>query len=150
MAGLGSCEISGAHGISIETDCEIEDVEADDVALFVLPGGMPGSKNLRDSEAVIELAKKVHASGNYVAAICAAPIALGRAGLLKGRKATCFPGFENQLDCAEYTGLRIECDDRVITAKGAGVAFEFAAKLAEVLGKKETVKEVFDGMFARV
>jgi 4-methyl-5(b-hydroxyethyl)-thiazole monophosphate biosynthesis len=111
---------------------------------------MPGSKNLRDSDVVMDFVKKVYASGNCAAAICAAPIALGRAGLLKGRKATCYPGFEDQLDCAEYTGARIECDDRVITAKGAGVAFEFAAKIAEVLGKKDIVKEVFDGMFARV
>ena len=148
-AGLNSKKVTGSHGIIVEADMLLKDVDLSQVKLIFLPGGMPGSKNLRDNDLLMDVLNKVYSDGGITAAICAAPIALGRAGLLKGKKATCYPGFEEMLEGADYTASRIEIDGRVITGKGPGVSFEFAAAVASALGKEEAVKKTFDGMFIR-
>lgn len=148
-AGLNSKKVTGSHGITIETDTTLKEVDLSQVKLVFLPGGMPGSKNLRESEFLMTVLNKIYNDGGIVSAICAAPIALGKAGLLKDKKATCYPGFEEMLGGASYTANRIEIDGRVITGKGPGVSFEFAAAVAGALGKKDAIEKTFEGMFVR-
>jgi protein deglycase len=147
IAGLGDKKITGSHGIIIEADVLLAQITEIPKAV-VLPGGMPGSINLRDSEAVIKLIQKTHSQGNLVAAICAAPIALNKAGILEGKAVTSHPSvkesFENSVT---YTGSRVERDGNIITAKAAGVAFEFAAKIAEYYNKKAEAEALLKSMF---
>lgn len=118
----------GTHGIAVECDITIDEVK-DDMEMLILPGGMPGTKNLAASEKLISLVKEAFEKGIYIGAICAAPSVLGEIGILKGKKATCFPGFEGYLNCAEISDDFVVVDENVITAKGAGVALEFGFAL---------------------
>ncbi len=125
-----SLVVEGAHNIPITADIHINNVKAcDEVEGVFLPGGMPGTTNLDESEAVRELIAYCAQNDKYVFAICAAPMVLGRMGLLDSRKATCYPGFEDELKGAEYTGEPAVCDGRFITGKGPGATVQFAAKI---------------------
>ncbi|HAN22006.1 MAG TPA: DJ-1 family protein [Clostridiales bacterium] len=149
VAGLDTLHVTGAHKLMLSTDCAIEDLSTAGVAAVVLPGGMPGSMNLRNSKDVTDFVAEIYREGGIVAAICAAPIALAQAGVLKGKKATVYPGFEDKMPDAICTGARIERDGNLLTAKGAGVSFEFAAALAEMLGKGPEIKKTLAGMFCK-
>ena len=147
LAGLDSAVVTSSAGTRIQTDLLFKDADLDSAAL-VLPGGLPGATNLRDSEAVIAALQKMHRSGKIVAAICAAPIVFERAGLSKGRKMTGYPGTNQGLPDLVYTGNRTECDGNIVTGKGPGAAFEFGARIAAALGAGEAkIKAVLDGMF---
>ena len=110
--------------------------------MIVLPGGMPGTLNLEKSRTVQDAIDYCTEKGKYIGAICAAPSVLGKKNLLTGKKATCFPGFEDFLLGAEFTGAPVELDGKIITARGAGVAVEFGLKLAEVLKGKAASDKV--------
>lgn len=146
LAGLGK-EVKGSHGLRVRPDCLISDLEADGLSAAVLPGGMPGSLNLKNSSAVLSLVKKNSDAGKVTAAICAAPIALHAAGLLKGRRVTAHPSVKDQLAGAEYTGSLTEVDGKIITGKGPGAAYEFACRIAEALGKKAEAARLMKDMF---
>ena len=148
LAGLVSSVAVSSAGTRIQTDLLFKDVDLETVDALVLPGGLPGATNLRDSEAVIAALQQMHRSGKIVAAICAAPIVLERAGLAKGRKMTGYPGTEQGLPDLVYTGARTECDDRIVTGKGPGVSFEFGTRIAAALGAGPArINAVLDGMF---
>ena len=148
LAGLVSPVAVSSAGTRIQTDLLFKDVDLKTVDALVLPGGLPGATNLRDSRAVIDALQQMHRSGKVVAAICAAPIVLERAGLAKGRKMTGYPGTEQGLPDLVYTGARTECDDRIVTGKGPGVSFEFGARIAAALGADPAkINAVLDGMF---
>jgi 4-methyl-5(b-hydroxyethyl)-thiazole monophosphate biosynthesis len=149
-AGISGKQVTGAHNIKVEADIRLENAELSEFSLVMLPGGMPGSRNLMESPVAIKAVQEIYNSGGFAAAICAAPIALGKAGILKGKKATCYPGFENMLEGAEYTAARVEKDGRVITAKGPGTAYEFTKALAEALGKTPEITETFEAMFVNI
>ena len=150
IAGLSGRSATGSHRISVATDCLLSEISPESFDAIVLPGGMPGSVKLRESSAVEAAALSISARGGLVAAICAAPMALAKFGLLKGRKATCYPGFEDQLLGAVHTGARVERDGLLVTGKGAGTAFEFAAAVCEALGMpKEAVQKLMDGMIVK-
>ncbi|NLZ69947.1 MAG: DJ-1/PfpI family protein [Clostridiaceae bacterium] len=140
--------VRGAHDIRVTSDANLADeqVAATDWALIVLPGGMPGSTNLRDDERVIKLLQKTAAAGKYIAAICAAPIVLARAGLIEGKRLTSYPGFAEQLPGAIYVEDAVCQDDRLITARGPALALPFAFKIIEVLCGKNVADEVAAGM----
>ena len=129
-----SLQVEGAHGIPVTADCLFADTNFDDAEWLILPGGMPGSTNLRDSERVIALIRTLHSAGKIVSAICAAPIALHKAGVTAGRRITGYPGSEQMAPGLVYTGERIETDGGVVTGKGPGAAFDFAFALAAALG----------------
>lgn len=132
--GIGSKNIKGAHGISILAD--IEDTLAAPnqmVDAVVLPGGMPGTLNLEKSKVVQGFIDYAVDNNKLICAICAAPSILGHKGLLKGKKAVCFPGFEQQLIDAQLVDMPVVKDGNVITAKGAGCVFDFAFEIADVL-----------------
>jgi 4-methyl-5(b-hydroxyethyl)-thiazole monophosphate biosynthesis len=132
-AHLGKNPVTGSHGIPVTADTDIAGVKDDDFTGIVLPGGMPGSTNLKESDSVINLVSALHGRGSLVGAICAAPIALGLAGILKGKKATCFPGYETELTGARVLAWPVVIDGNIITAKGAGCAIPFALEIVGIL-----------------
>lgn len=141
---MGRLEVCGAHGVHVQADAlfaECTDALAESEAL-ILPGGMPGAAHLTEFEPLtplLELAKERKA---LIAAICAAPMALGRRGLLRGRRVTCYPGFEPELTDAMATGEQVVADGQFITGRGPGATFEFAAAIAEGFVGGEKVGEV--------
>lgn len=132
--GVGGAEyVMGAHGICVQAD--IPDAMYRDAKpeMVILPGGMPGARNLDESRAVDEALRAAASSGGYLAAICAAPMVLGHRGYLKGKRATCYPGFEGELEGATVAEERVVSDGKVITAAGMGVALEFGLALVRAL-----------------
>jgi 4-methyl-5(b-hydroxyethyl)-thiazole monophosphate biosynthesis len=140
--GIGSDRIVGAHNIAVQAD--IPDILYRDAKpdMIILPGGMPGTTHL-DASPTVEVALRAAASsGAYMAAICAAPMVLGKRGYLQGKRATCFPGFEEFLTGATVTGEGVVTDGRVITARGMGVAMEFGLTLVSLLCGAEKAAEL--------
>jgi len=138
--------VRGAHNISMLADKTIDNVDFCEADLLLLPGGMPGAANLAACDELAKQLKAFAAEGKPYAAICAAPFVLGQLGLLKGKKATCYPGFEVQLEGAIVTGAMAQQDGNVITGKGPAAAMEFALKVAALLVGKEKADEVAAGM----
>ena len=148
--GVGGELIRGSHNIYVQADIEIGDFEPDpDMLGIILPGGMPGTKNLEASEDVQEAIRYCNQRGLYLCAICAAPSVLGHAGVLRGKRATCFPGFEDALEGAEFTGEKVASDGNVITAKGAGCALDFGFAIAAAVCGKEKAEAVAAAMQCR-
>lgn len=131
----GHRQLLGAHAIAIHADEVYDNVDFSQMDGIVLPGGMPGTRYLQDDEHVVECVKKFADEGRLVAAICAAPSILGNAGVLDGKNATVYPGFETP--DVNWTGEAVEKDGNIITGKGPGVAAEFALALVEYLEGKE-------------
>lgn len=140
--GVGGRQVTGAHGLTLTCDIAEADAQPDDLQMLVLPGGMPGTTNLATSPVVQRFIDHAAEQGNWLAAICAAPSVLGGRGLLRGRRATCFPGFEEQLIGATCTGSTLEKDGNIITARGAGVAVDFALALVEALTDAQKAKQL--------
>lgn len=135
--------VVGAHSIPVFADMTKYDISLDDdLEAVILPGGMPGTVNLEHSEAVQKALAYMNAKGRLICAICAAPSVLGHAGLLQGKKATCFPGFEEQLDGAEVVDVPAVKDGNIITSRGAGTAIEFSAEIISALRGEEAAKKV--------
>lgn len=137
LVGVGKKTVTGSHGISVV--CDMTDDQADPAAMemLVLPGGMPGTLHLEQSQTVQAFIDFAAASEKWIAAICAAPSILGHKGLLAGRRAVCFPGYEEQLTDAMLCDEDICVDGRFVTARGMGVSTEFGLKLVEVLCGEE-------------
>lgn len=133
VLGVDARKVTGSHGISVNVDAALDDVVAIGAVfdLVVLPGGMPGAARLRDSDKVRRFVVGQHADGAIAAAICAAPIALAAFGILEGKRATCYPGFEAQLSGAVVGGSDVVVDGRVVTSRGVGTALAFALALVE-------------------
>lgn len=132
IVGVGGRAITGSHKIEVMADLAEKEVQLSQIDMVILPGG-PGTSNLEKSPAVKSAVRYCVEHGKPIAAICAAPSILGHMGLLKGHKATCFPGYEAELDAGEVTGDSVCVSGNIITGKGAGVAVEFALKIVEVL-----------------
>ena len=109
---------------------------------MVLPGGMPGTLHLGEHEGVKQVLEQFCREKKYIAAICAAPSVLGKYGMLKGRKATSYPGFEDALLGAEYVYDKVVADEYFITSRGMGTAIAFALKLIELLVGEEQAKKI--------
>lgn len=129
--------VTGAHNIPIIADAIFEDSNFQDIDMLFLPGGIPGSTNLDEHAALSQLLLSFNTSNKKIVAICAAPLVLGHKGLLKGKNATCFPGFEKELIGANYTSASIQIDNNIITGKGAGVAFELALEVVTLFKNQE-------------
>lgn len=138
----GSYTIHGAHQIDVRADQMFEEMDFSKTDMLVLPGGMPGTLHLQNHKELQELLKAFDAEKKYVAAICAAPSVLGGLGILDGRKACCYPSFEEKLGTAEVVFEPVAEDGYVITSRGMGTAIPFALKLTEVLCGKEKAEEV--------
>lgn len=131
--GVGSKTVKGSHGITVVCDITAEEAAKENLEAVILPGGMPGTLNLEKSGTVQSFLDYSAENSLFIAAICAAPSVLGHKGFLRGKKATCFPGFESALEGAEFCDVPCVRDGRIITACGAGAAFEFGFKVLEAL-----------------
>lgn len=149
-AGIGSREIEGDHGIKVETDTEISEVDADELTAVVLPGGMPGAANLRDSEQLLKIIKEVYEEDKLCAAVCAAPIVFDAAGILEGKNATSYPGFDDEMPSCNYREERVVIDGNIITARGPGVAMEFALTIVEYLLDAEEKAKLEEAMLVKL
>ena len=139
--GTPDLRVKGAHGIEVAADIRESEAEGVSLQALVLPGGMPGTRHLEQSAVVQRCLEKAEKSGAYLCAICAAPSILGHKGLLRGCRAICFPGFEGELEGAQLSEEPVVTDGRLITAKGAGVAVDFAlAIVAELVSPEEARK----------
>ena len=145
----GDNKVCGAHGIPVIADIKDNEFCTVKPACVILPGGMPGTANLAESPTVtFALLDAVRCDG-LICAICAAPSVPGRMGLLRGKRATCFPGFEGDLEGAIFTDERVVRDGNFITAKGMGCAEEFALAIIEALDGKEIAAEIAESVFAK-
>ncbi|KIR01472.1 ThiJ/PfpI family protein [Lachnospiraceae bacterium TWA4] len=127
-------EVRGAHDIKVVADKNLDAID-DSYQMVILPGGMPGATNLRDNEKVIELVQKFDRDENkFVAAICAAPIVLAKAGISTGRYVTSYPGFEEEFKDAHYEEDLVVVDGHLITARGPATALAFAYAIVNSLG----------------
>lgn len=138
--------VTGAHGIRIETDAVLSDIDFFDAELLIFPGGMPGATNFAACADLNERTRDHVYLGRPVAAICAAPLVLGRLGLLDGKRVTCYPGFEDELTGATCTGALVEQDGIFITGKGPAAVFEFGYAIVERLKDKATADALRQGM----
>lgn len=138
----GKKEVKGAHGINFQTDIPAEYMDFDMLDGIVLPGGMPGTLNLGANEYVQKTIAAFAGEGKLVSAICAAPSVLGEAGLLQGKRATSYPGFEDKLVGAEVCADPVVVDGHIITSRGMGTAIDFALAIVEYLLDKETAKDL--------
>ena len=127
----------GSHGIPVICDLTPEEVDLDAVSLAIFPGGMPGALNLDASPFTDKIIAAVTKNGGRLAAICAAPLVFGRRGLLNGKRAICYPGFENELIGAKIADTSVVTDDGITTAKGMGVSLDFACELLKLTVGKE-------------
>lgn len=134
--------VKGAHDVPMICDLYFEDCDFKDAALLLLPGGMPGAATLSEHEGLNQLVRDFIAAGKPVAAICAAPMVLGKLGLLKGKRVTCYPGFEPYLEGAVCTGAQVVKDGNIITGKGPGAAMDFALAVVDLLVGEEKVVEL--------
>ena len=139
LAGLESYNIRGAHDFHITTGNLLKDISSADFDVLILPGGLPGALNLRNSQAVTDLLNQAYNNKKICAAICAAPIVLRDAGIAKDKKITGYPGTEQLSHDPnfKYTGADVEHDGQIITAKGMGKAAMFAFEIARALGISE-------------
>ena len=137
----GNKTVIGAHSIPVVADLLFEEADYNNADMIFLPGGMPGASNLDAHKGLQKKILEFNHEGKYLTAICAAPLVLGHNNLLKNKRATCFPGFEKELYGATVTGANTEFEGNIITAKGPGVAFEFAMKITEMIkGRDFTLK----------
>lgn len=143
---MGRELVESAHKVSVMSNGVFNSYSFEDADMLVLPGGMPGASNLKEHQGLGELLKKFAVAEKPLAAICAAPMVLGYLGLLKGKKATCYPGFETFLTGADYTGAMVEKDGEIITGKGPGATFLFALAIVKRFCGKEKVQELKEGM----
>ena len=148
VVGVTGKTVTGAHGIKIVADVTIDEASREDIDMIVLPGGLPGADNLQNSPEVCEYIALANDKDAYIAAICAAPKILGALGLLKGKEAICYPGFENELKGAVISDKKVVCDGNIITAAGMGEAVDFALKLVELLASSEASEKIRKGIIA--
>ncbi|MDR0920669.1 MAG: DJ-1/PfpI family protein [Oscillospiraceae bacterium] len=155
--GEDAIEVESAHGITVTTDItedwlavtddKVEFVDYDEkdkktltevkLDMLILPGGMPGTKNLEESDTVQALLDYCVYNDKYIAAICAAPSILGHNGILQEKRATCYKGYETELDGATYVNEKVVVDDKIITSRSAGTALEFSLELVKILAGEE-------------
>ena len=141
----GKC-VKGAHDITLCTDIGINDVSKDDIEGVILPGGMPGTTNLQKDDRVISLLEYCRDNNKLIGAICAAPSILGHKGILNGKRAVCYDGFETQLFGAEIGNTPVCRDGNIITAVGAGAALEFGFKLTEAFSDSKQANRIKESM----
>jgi len=148
--GVSGTTVTGSNDGAVSADTTLDaTLDASTGETFdcvVLPGGLPGATNLRDDERVQSLIRRQNEAGRQLAAICAAPIALGKAGVLEGRSATCYPGFEEELRGANPSEDRVVDDGNVVTSRGPGTVFDFSLALVAKLKDSETAEALRNGM----
>ena len=139
-------QVTGSHGITVGMDKTFSQADFAGYDMLVLPGGMPGTKNMEANEELMAQIDAFYADGKYIAAICAAPSIFGHRGILKGRKACSYPGFESHLDGAEVTEGPVEISEHVVTSRGMGTAIDFALAISGIFCGGEKAREMAEGI----
>ena len=139
---IGSKIAVGSHGIPVICDIEADEVNENELSMVIFPGGMPGSLNLDASPYADKFINAALKNGGRIAAICAAPLILGRRGLLEGKEAICYPGFEEELRGAKISEKSVVTDANITTAKGMGVALPFALELVRLICGENKANEI--------
>ncbi|WP_234120265.1 DJ-1 family glyoxalase III [Clostridium hydrogenum] len=138
--------VTGSHKISVEADKLIEEINENEYDGVVIPGGMPGAENLKNSDKVVAIVKKFQAEDKIVAAICAGPIVLGRAEITYGKNITSYPGYEDELGKCNYVEEIVADDDKLITSRGPATAIYFGLKLVEKIKGEAVSNKLKEGM----
>lgn len=146
----GEKHVTSSHGVTVEMDKTFDQVDFQEYNMLVLPGGMPGTKNLEVHQGLMEQIDAFYRDGKYIAAICAAPSIFGHRGILKGRNACSYPSFESHLEGARVTAGPVEISDHVITSRGMGTAIDFGLAIAGVLCGEEKAREMAKTIVYRV
>ena len=133
----GTLEVTGSHNITIKADQLFNDADFDNADMLILPGGMPGTNNLLAFKPLTDKLVEFNNSGKFTAAVCAAPSVLGSLGILNGRNATCYPGFEEKLTGAKYLKQPVVRDGNVITSRGMGTCVDFAGEIIAALDSQQ-------------
>ena len=141
-ASLKNKIVTGAHSIQITADKILTEIRFEEFGAFILPGGMPGSTNLRDHDRVMSFIQRIYAAGGIIGAVCAAPIALGRSGILDKKKFTCFPGDEKEITHSKFT-------NEIVTGRSAGVTALFTLKIIELIDGREKAESLQKRMFIK-
>ncbi len=150
MVGVTGKMVTGSHGITVQADETIKEItNLSDASMLVLPGGMPGAKHLLESGLLKNLLNEAYHSDMFIAAICAAPMVLSEHGLIKGRKVTCYPGFEKQLKDCVYCDENVVQDGKLITGKGPGAALAFGLKLVEIIKGHKVSEDLSQAMIIK-
>ena len=139
--GITGKTVTGAHEIPVVADILPDEVELSRIEMVIFPGGMPGALNLDGSEYADVFINAAFKNGGHIAAICAAPLCFGRRGLLEGKRATCFPGFEGELVGATVENLPVVTDGNITTARDFRAAYEFGDRLALVMARMREEKK---------
>lgn len=134
--------VTSSHGVTVAMDKTLSEVDFGEVDMIVLPGGMPGTLNLKACEPLMEKVKEFDKAGKYISAICAAPTVFGHLGLLKGRKACCYPGMEEGLVEAEVTYEPFAISDHILTSRGMGTAIDFGLQIIARFQGNEAAEEM--------
>lgn len=142
----GNRMVKGAHYIEMKADHLFEEIDYTMGEMIILPGGMPGSKNLNEHEGLKRQIIDYQKLGKYLAAICAAPIVFGNLGILKGKKAVCYPGYESHLVGAEVRSNPYIVDNKIITGRGVGAALQFSLEIVRILKGEENALQLRKAM----
>ena len=145
----GNLLVAGAHGIAVNADTLFENADISSGDMLVLPGGMPGASNLKAYTGLKKALEQYAVNGKKIAAICAAPLVLGGLGLLQGKKATAYPGYESTLKGATYVKSPVVKDGNIITGRGPGLVFDFGLAIVEELQGKAKAEEVAAGLLLK-
>ena len=137
-----SLEVTSSHNVTIKADKLFADADFEAAQTLILPGGIPGTPNLKAYEPLCQQLKAFAENDKKVAAVCAAPTVLASLGILEGKKATCYPSFAEQLETGEYVKQPVVVDGNVITSRGMGTCIEFAGAIIAAMKDKETAEEV--------
>lgn len=138
----GKMEVTGVHQLRILADILFERVDYDEIYMIVLPGGMPGAANLNAHDGLRSVIIKFNSENKSLAAICAAPLVYGNLGILEGKQAVCYPGFEKYLIGAEVLSVRVVESGNIITGRGPGAAIAFALKIVEKAVSSEKAEQL--------
>jgi len=147
-AGLQEGPVTGSHDITLAPDTALDRIRPHSFDMVVLPGGLPGTYNLRDDPRVIAFLQEMAREGKHTCAICAAPVVLKAAGLLHGKAATSHPGMREEMGGLDYREERVVKDGRVVTSRGPGTALEFSLELVRVLAGPDKARELAAAMLA--
>jgi 4-methyl-5(b-hydroxyethyl)-thiazole monophosphate biosynthesis len=142
-------EVKSSHGVSVKMDKTFDEVDFGVYDMLILPGGMPGTRNLEANGKLMEQLDAFYSSGKYIAAICAAPSIFGHRGYLKGRRACSYPSFESHLEGAKVTEGPVEISDHVVTSRGMGTAIDFGLAIAGIFTGKERAGETAEAIVYR-
>ncbi len=137
-----SLSVTSSHNVTIQADILLDEADFDNAQILILPGGMPGTTNLRACEPLCTKLTEFNRLGKKLAAVCAAPTVLASLGLLEGKKATCYPTFADQLETGEYVKQPVVTDGNIITSRGMGTCIDFAAAIIEALADAATAEDV--------